>query len=314
MVGFLLFVLIVVLIVRWAMLSRRYSEMEERIAMVIREHIEPKEITKLIKRITQLEATVAELKRGRAAEVEAPPAPVVVPEPAPRPAAIPVVAPEPKSEPPKPSAPPAGPHVPVAPPVYVAPEPVRPSRTSAEWEALVGGNWTTNWRGRPGHFHGAVSGLRVSAIRAGRHLGDFAGAQFHAARGRRVARAARALRDLRTRTAGRRMGGALFHHLRDASPGRGEGDSQSRSGRAAAAGGSGGHGGPFAAIPRAGGHRLRLFHGVPHAGDHAAHRALGDRADSAGGVVAVHRLPLRMGGDGAVRVGGHLRHLRHEAR
>jgi hypothetical protein len=141
MVGFLLFVLIVVLIVRWAMLSRRYSEMEERIAMVIREHIEPKEITKLIKRITQLEATVAELKRGRAAEVEALPAPVVVPEPAPRPAAIPVVAPEPKSEPPKPSAPPA-PHVPVAPPVYVAPEPVRPSRSSAEWEALVGGNWT----------------------------------------------------------------------------------------------------------------------------------------------------------------------------
>jgi uncharacterized membrane protein len=168
MEGFLLFVLIVVLIVRWAMLSRRYSEMEERIAMVIREHIEPKEITKLIKRITQLEETVAELKRARPVEVveapaaaktgtlaspavmadkaaakpEAPPKPVVVPEPAPRPVAIPVVAPEPKSEPPKPSAPPA-PHVPVAPPVYVAPL-VRaaPSRTSAEWEALVGGNWT----------------------------------------------------------------------------------------------------------------------------------------------------------------------------
>jgi uncharacterized membrane protein len=141
MEGFLLFVLVVVLIVRWAMLSRRYSEMEQRIAMVIREHIDPKEITRLIKRITQLEETVAELKRGRPVEaVEAAAAPVAVPEPAPQPVAIPVVAPAPRSEAPQPLAPPAPPR-PVAPPVYVAPEPARPSRTSAEWEALVGGNW-----------------------------------------------------------------------------------------------------------------------------------------------------------------------------
>ena len=117
MEGFLLFVLVVVLIVRWAMLSRRYSEMEQRIAMVIREHIDPKEITRLIKRITQLEETVAELKRGRPVEaVEAAAAPVAVPEPAPQPVAIPVVAPAPRSEAPQPLAPPAPPR-PVAPPV-----------------------------------------------------------------------------------------------------------------------------------------------------------------------------------------------------
>jgi len=189
MEGFLLFVLVVVLIVRWGMMSRRYGEMERRIEMVLREHIDPKEITRLIKRITQLEQTVAELKRTRTdVVVEAPPEPGVVPEtlaerlavpePPPQPAAIPVIVFKPESEtlihaaqhhaaqrivgaddgetvgadgqhePEPPAAiPPVVPDAgreasrPVSPPVYVAAEPPRPSRTSAEWEALVGGNW-----------------------------------------------------------------------------------------------------------------------------------------------------------------------------
>ena len=116
MEGFLLFVLVVVLIVRWAMLSRRYDGMERRIEMAIRERIEPMEITRLIRRITQLEETVAELKRGRAeVVVEAPlaakpgmaappPSSVAVPGPLP-PAAIPAPASEPKQgEPLRPAA------------------------------------------------------------------------------------------------------------------------------------------------------------------------------------------------------------------
>src|SRR5580698_237826 len=63
MESFLLFVVLVVLIIRWGILSRRYHGMEERIEMLVRSKIDPIEITLLIKRITQLENTVSELRR-----------------------------------------------------------------------------------------------------------------------------------------------------------------------------------------------------------------------------------------------------------
>ncbi len=182
MESFLLFVVLVVLIVRWGILSRRYAGMEERIEMLVRSKIEPNEITRLIKRITQLEDTIADLKRGRvvveaepaqsprpeSAPMEAEPRPGQAPvkpanqsHPAPKPAVAPaiapvvppVMAPEPLQPESEPLAPP--PHAPVLPPpiaplrppppaprpVPLIPEPARPSRTGAEWEALVGGNW-----------------------------------------------------------------------------------------------------------------------------------------------------------------------------
>jgi uncharacterized membrane protein len=152
MESFLLFVVVVVLIIRWAILSRRYGEMEERIDALVRGRIEPIEITRLIKRVTQLEDALAGLKReGSVAVAEVPPAPEPVRQPAPPPK--PVAVPEPPQLPPMPKpmpkpepvlAPPPPPPPlprPSMPPVFRPPEPARPSRTSEEWEALVGGNW-----------------------------------------------------------------------------------------------------------------------------------------------------------------------------
>jgi hypothetical protein len=148
MESFLLFVVVVVLIIRWAILSRRYGEMEERIDALVRGRIEPIEITRLIKRVTQLEDALAGLKREHGGAVaEAPPAAELVRPPAPPPK--PVVAPEPPKLPPMPKLQPklepvlapTPPPRPAMPPVLRPPEPARPSRTSEEWEALVGGNW-----------------------------------------------------------------------------------------------------------------------------------------------------------------------------
>jgi uncharacterized membrane protein len=123
-----------VLLIRWAVLSRRYDEMEERIEMVVRGRIEPGEFTSLIKRVSQLE---------RLSAWAPPEVPPVAPQPKPDPEPEPELQPEPLpvlaaivAPPPLAPPPPAQP-VPFIPP----PEPPRPSRTSAEWEALVGGNW-----------------------------------------------------------------------------------------------------------------------------------------------------------------------------
>lgn len=148
---FLLLVVLTVLLARWAILSQRFSEINQRIDKLVHDKIEPREISAIIKRVHQLEEALADLRRGPLEAVEAPapvapplkaepafapppplpvPKPVVMPEP-PKPAPLPVAAPAPPP-PPRPMPPP---------PVFV-PEPARPSRTSAEWEALVGGNWT----------------------------------------------------------------------------------------------------------------------------------------------------------------------------
>jgi len=140
MEAFLLFVVIVVLIIRWWILARRYDEIERRLNLLERERIEPKEITRLIKRMTHLEDSVQ--------TPPASPAPPSEPAPIPPPALIPEIrepqpAPDQVAGPPAPPSPPLPPPPlrPAAPPVFIAPEPARPSRTSAEWEALVGGNW-----------------------------------------------------------------------------------------------------------------------------------------------------------------------------
>jgi uncharacterized membrane protein len=147
---FLLFVVIVGLIVGWWVLAQRHDEIARRLNTLERQRIDPKEITRLIKRMTHLEETVAGLKAGPVETVVEAPAPVVVPEPVPIPPAPPIPPPVVVPEPPKPRpapepvaapVPPPPPLRPVAPPVFIAPEPARPSRTSAEWEALVGGNW-----------------------------------------------------------------------------------------------------------------------------------------------------------------------------
>jgi uncharacterized membrane protein len=168
MEDFLLFVVFVVLFIRWAILSRRYSKMEQRIDMLVHGRVEPHEITKLIKRITQLEDALAGLMRERAGvAVEAPPAPAPVqsaappptpalapgpPKPQPKlePVAAPapppatVAAPEPPKTEPEPvaaQAPPLPPPPrPATPPAPAIPERARPSRSSEEWEAIVGGN------------------------------------------------------------------------------------------------------------------------------------------------------------------------------
>jgi uncharacterized membrane protein len=221
---FLLFGVLVVLLARWWVLSERYAEINRRIEMIVRDKIEPREITAIIKRVYQLEGAVSDLRRGHAeAAVEAPPVvapppkpepapappplpvpkPVVVPElpttapqpaaaltpptpmlqpitsptlapqpatapttapqqttaptPAPQPATAPTTAPQQTTAPtpaPQPATAPTPAPQPIAAPTPPTPapprpaplppfmaEPSRPSRSSAEWESLVGGNW-----------------------------------------------------------------------------------------------------------------------------------------------------------------------------
>jgi hypothetical protein len=197
MEGLLLFVILVVLLVRWRILSQRQAELERRIAMVTRDQIGPGDVARLVRRIHQLENAVAALKAEHTAPApEALPAepalapthmapPVLAVETQPtrettagleksapeqpladargsgrvaeplsafqsrdREGAVEDVAPQtPKVsvEPPPPPAPaplsaPAPP-LPPAVPRFAEPEPARPSRSSEEWEAVVGGNW-----------------------------------------------------------------------------------------------------------------------------------------------------------------------------
>ena len=144
MEGFLLFVVLIVLVVRWWVLSQRFDEMNRRIETAVRERVDPKEITGLLKRVRQLEEAVSDLKQPRAGVVlEAPPVapapqaeperPAPPPQPAPKPAVVP--------EPPKPVLAPPTPPRPAPLPAPVVSEPSRPSRSSEEWEAVVGGNW-----------------------------------------------------------------------------------------------------------------------------------------------------------------------------
>jgi hypothetical protein len=122
----LIVVLVIVLLVRWAILSDRYREMERRID----------ELAGLSARVRLLEEQIDLLTRGRApvAQEPVPETPVVVPTIAPVVAPPPAPAIERVLPPPLPNPKPTP-----APPVVV--EPPRPSRTSEEWEALVGGSW-----------------------------------------------------------------------------------------------------------------------------------------------------------------------------
>lgn len=144
MEDFLLFVVLVVLLIRWWVLSQRYAEMERRIAAVSREQVDPGVIAQLVRRIYQLETTVAGLKDVRTEPARETPVEEPAPEP-PQPVAAPTEPPAPiLSEPATvfsalasvPAAEDAGsgsttgqanrlPHQP---------------RTSEDWEALVGGN------------------------------------------------------------------------------------------------------------------------------------------------------------------------------
>ena len=170
----------VVLIVRWWILSQRYAELESRIESLSRDQVGHGEVAQLVRRIHQLEGAVAGLKAERtAASPETPPpipvhvpVPAPVPEPVPTPA--PVLEPRPAPEPapvipappfrmeipppvPTPAIPEASvepaetpaaaplpapvPPPPLAAPRFTEPEPARASRSSEEWEAVVGGNW-----------------------------------------------------------------------------------------------------------------------------------------------------------------------------
>jgi len=145
MEAFLVFALILVLILRWWVLAQRYGEIERRLDLFERERIDPKEITRLIKRITHLEELVKAPSTPPEPKVVLAPIPVIAPEPPkpePKREPIPEHSPRPVPEPlAAPPAPPSLPGRPVAPAALVSAEPARPSRTSAEWEALVGGNW-----------------------------------------------------------------------------------------------------------------------------------------------------------------------------
>ena len=129
----LLVVVLMALLIRWAILARRYAEMEGRIDMLVRGRIEPREFTNLIRRVSLLERSAAQIEPPveelpEMPEPEPPqPDPLIAPPREPEP--VPVVEPD-------------------SPPPVREPEPepqsARPSRSSAEWEALVGGNWLYN--------------------------------------------------------------------------------------------------------------------------------------------------------------------------
>jgi hypothetical protein len=123
MESFLIFTLVVVLIARWIYLSGRMREMEQQIA-------------RLTARIYAQEQKTAQPVAAPAEAPAPPPVRVVPPAAAPVPPPIRIV-------------PPAA--APVPPPVRIVPpaaapvperdEPRPPSRSGAEWEALLGGSW-----------------------------------------------------------------------------------------------------------------------------------------------------------------------------
>jgi len=83
MEGLLLVAVLVVLAIRWWVIK-------ERLDRLTRDRIDPSEITRLIRRIAQLENQVAELRRA-GAPVKAEPAPVAAPKPEPAMPPIPAV-------------------------------------------------------------------------------------------------------------------------------------------------------------------------------------------------------------------------------
>jgi hypothetical protein len=160
--GFQLFVLLVVLLIRWWVLSRRYAAMEGRIdALVSRDPVDAGSVARLVRRVYQLELAVAGLKDERSQGSSEPP--VVEPKPELEPVAVsapsapsPVIAPdrEPAVKPIE--VPTPAPQDVPAPAFTIVPRVERvefgpatgqvgslshPSRSSEEWEALVGGNW-----------------------------------------------------------------------------------------------------------------------------------------------------------------------------
>jgi hypothetical protein len=156
MEDFLLLTILVVLFIRWVILSNRFSELKLRMDNIVEDRQRRVEIDRLVERVHAIESEVAELRRSGTSPkpplteafaaaaisvVKVPPAPVVPP-PLP-------VAPPPIPEPAvlheeiiveSPSVPP---------PAFSIPEPAGPTfgqrmrekMSSEEWEAIVGGSW-----------------------------------------------------------------------------------------------------------------------------------------------------------------------------
>ncbi len=149
---FLLFVVLIVLFIRWVMIRGRFTELEEKLRKLEEERIDASQIGALVARIYQLEQQLA---RG-AIVAPAPlqqPEPVIQPEPQPvvasppplptEPPPLPVVLPELPPEP-QPAIPAPLPEPP-PPPVFVPQGPsladrMRDQMSGQEWEALIGGN------------------------------------------------------------------------------------------------------------------------------------------------------------------------------
>ncbi len=134
MVPFLLFIVLVVLLVRWRILSERLAGIEHRIAEASGARVEPWELAALTRRVHALEMNL-----GLA---ETKPAPERTPVPAPAPAAVlePVVK---RFEEPPAVDPPSPVFAPEPAPLFapLVPEPAPATRSGAEWEAMVGANW-----------------------------------------------------------------------------------------------------------------------------------------------------------------------------
>jgi hypothetical protein len=162
MAEFLLVIVLIVLFIRWLILSNRLAELKLRIDNIAEERLKRRDIEDLTKRVRALEGEMAELKRSAAApqvmpvdEPVAARSAVVEPRPAP------VTQPsQPVELPPWPAVQPAAPEpvvsreeiradVPsVPPPVMRLPQPAGPTfgqrmrekMNSEEWEAIVGGS------------------------------------------------------------------------------------------------------------------------------------------------------------------------------
>ena len=161
MEGFLIGVLIVVLLVRWVQLRDRLNRMQEQMDALQRQLQWARKMGELGGAATHAPApasptvttpppvvippmVIPPMAPVPPMPVAAPVEPLVVPPPAvvPEPAAVVPPAPVEPQAPPAPSLPPV---LPVPEPAFAradaeAPRP-RPVRTSADWEALVGGNW-----------------------------------------------------------------------------------------------------------------------------------------------------------------------------
>jgi uncharacterized membrane protein len=137
MTGFLFFVLAAILLIRLVLLSSRYRELGRRIDRLADEKVDATRLATLVSRVWQLEKSVAELQGDRPAVLSQPEprhaeqasSPETVQSPGEPPAEAPLPAHEPRPA--------------FAPSLGMAAETSRSraSRTSGEWEALVGGNW-----------------------------------------------------------------------------------------------------------------------------------------------------------------------------